>query len=513
MRRSLCGGRRHLGCLAFAAITLWSSATGSASPDSGLSRAGAELVPRLPNVIVIVADDLGWADLAVQKVENDLKTPHLDSLAASGVRCTAGYITSPQCSPSRAGLITGRHQQHFGIDSIPDVPLPLEALTLAERLRPVGYRTGFVGKWHLEPNATCTEWFQRELPEHAHAPHGKRRIPLPQILRYGPAAQGFDEFFWGELKHYRANFALDGRDLKPEGELISMPEAFRIDVQTGAALAFIERNHAKPFYLHLAYYGPHTPLEAPAKYLDRFPGKMSERRRYALAMIAAMDDGVGELIQKLKQHGLEKDTLVIFTSDNGAPLKIHKVDSPINLDPGGWDGSLNTPWLGEKGMLSEGGIRVPMIFSWPGNLPAGKVYSHPVSSLDFAATANAIAALPVASELDGVNLLPFLTGVDASLPHESLCWRFWNQSAIREGRWKYLCVGGSEYLFDLESEFHESRNLIDEDPARAAALRAKLAKWAAQFEPPGIPTTPVNEQEAAWFRHYQSVQQSSRSKP
>jgi arylsulfatase A-like enzyme len=461
-----------------------------------------------PNIIVILADDMGWADLGVQQMVSDLKTPHLDALAASGVRLTSGYITSPQCSPSRAGLITGCHQQRYGIDTIPDVPLPSEAVTLAERLRPVGYRNGFVGKWHLEPNVTCTDWFAKELPEFASLPPNKRRIPLPQILRYSPAAQGFDEFFWGELKQYRANFALDGRELKPAGEVISMPDDFRIDVQTRAAVSFIERNHAKPFYLHIGYYGPHTPLESPRKYLDRFPGKMPERRRYALAMLAAIDDGVGEIMQKLGEHGIDKNTLVIFTSDNGAPLKITKSDTPVNSDPGGWDGSLNTPWVGEKGMLSEGGIRVPMVFSWPGTLPAGRVYQHPVSSLDFAATANAIAGLPVAAELDGVNLIPFLTGENTGVPHSHLYWRFWNQAAIREGRWKYLSAGGTGFLFDLGSDAHEGKNLITEQPERAAALRSKLAEWTAQFKPPGIPEKPRNDQESKWYQHYFSTPKS-----
>lgn len=458
-----------------------------------------------PNIIVILTDDMGWADLGAQQVEKDLKTPHLDSLAAAGVRCTSGYITSPQCSPSRAGLITGRFQQRYGIDTIPDVPLPTEAVTLAERLGPAGYRTGFVGKWHLEPNVTCKDWFAKELPKLADLPPNKRRIPLPQILRYGPGGQGFDEFFWGELQQYRANFALDGSDLKPAGESISMPEDFRIEVQTRAAVTFIERNHSKPFYLHIGYYGPHTPLEATRKYLDRFPGEMPERRRYALAMIAAIDDGVGEIMQKLREHGLEKNTLIMFTSDNGAPLKITKTDSPVTSDPGGWDGSLNTPWIGEKGMLSEGGIRVPMLFSWAGTLPAGKVYPHPVSSLDFTATATAAAGLPTATELDGVNLAPFLTGENPATPHAQLCWRFWNQAAIREGRWKYLSAGGTGFLFDLEDDAHERKNLITEQPERATALRAKLAEWTAQFNPSGIPQKPINDQESAWYQHYFSI--------
>jgi arylsulfatase A-like enzyme len=459
--------------------------------------------PAKPNVIVILADDMGYSDLGVQEVRKDLKTPNLDALAAGGVRCTAGYITSPQCSPSRAGLITGCYQQRYGIDTIPDMPLPREAVTLAERLGPAGYRCGFVGKWHLEPNVTCTKWMEKELPACAKLPLNQRRIPQAKILSYSPSAQGFHEFFWGEMLHYRANFALDGRDLKPEGEVVAMPNDFRIDVQTRAAVTFIERNYAKPFYLHIGYYGPHTPLEATKKYLDRFPGPMPERRRYALAMIAAIDDGIGEIMKKLREHGLEKNTLVIFTSDNGAPLKITKEDSPIKGDPGGWDGSLNDPWIGEKGMLSEGGIRVPMLFSWRGTLPAGNVYAHPVSSLDFAATANALAGLPDTSTLDGVNLLPFLTGKNPGAPHDRLCWRFWNQAAIREGQWKYLSGGGkSEFLFDLGSDAQETKNLITQHPERAATLRAKLAEWTRQFQPPGIPDKPRNDQEAKWYQHY-----------
>lgn len=459
-----------------------------------------------PNVIVILTDDQGWADLGSQGAEKDLKTPHLDALAAAGVRLTSGYITSPQCAPSRAGIITGCHQQRYGIDTIPDVPMTTDAVTLAERLGPVGYRCGFVGKWHLEPNPTSVKWMEKTLPDFDRNSKTKPKIPAQQILRYSPAKQGFHEFFWGEMNQYRANYALDGSDLKSEGESLSMPKDFRIEVQTKAAVTFIERNHAKPFYLHIGYYGPHTPLEASKKYLDRFPGPMPERRRYALAMIAAIDDGVGEIMAKLREHGQEKNTLIVFTSDNGAPLKIKKVDSPIAGDPGGWDGSLNTPWVGEKGMLSEGGIRVPMIYSWTGTLPAGKVFAHPVSSLDIAATANALAGLPDTSSLDGVNLIPFLKGENNAPPHDALYWRFWTQAAIREGDWKYLSLGkDTEFLFNLTRDEHETKNLITSDPDRAAAMRKKLETWTQQFHPPGIPSGLINSQEKGWFSHYFST--------
>ena len=200
-----------------------------------------------PNVIVILADDMGWADLGAQGIEKDVKTPNLDALAAAGVRCTAGYVTSPQCAPSRAGIITGCYQQRYGIDTIPDDPLPPTAITHAERLGPAGYRCGLVGKWHLDPNVVCIEWMKREMPELVDLPRAQRVIPTEKRLPYSPAAQGFHDYFWGEMSSYRANYSLDGSPVKPEGKLISLPNDFRIDVQTRAALTFIENHHAKPF--------------------------------------------------------------------------------------------------------------------------------------------------------------------------------------------------------------------------------------------------------------------------
>ena len=186
---------------------------------------------------------------------------------------------------------------------------------------------------------------------------------------------------------YRADFELDGQSLAGEGEWVT-PSGYRLDVQTDAALAFLRRNQDQPFFLYLAYYAPHVPLEAPAKYLARFPGPMPERRRHALAMLSAIDDGVGRIAAYLRENDLEKNTLIFFTSDNGAPLRLNKPDTrPVNISSPDWDGSLNNPLAGEKGMLSEGGIRVPFLVSWKDTLPSGLVYEQPVSSLDIAATA------------------------------------------------------------------------------------------------------------------------------
>lgn len=456
-----------------------------------------------PNVVIIITDDQGWADLSCQNEVDDIRTPHIDGLAARGVRCTNAYVTSPQCSPSRAGLITGRYQQRFGIDTIPDMPLPTDAATIAEHLQPQGYKTGFVGKWHLEPNVTCIDWMRRELPAMAGKPRRQVRIPWNKIQPYSPAQQGFDEYYWGAMTNYRTNFDLASGDLLPQMKQIH-DKRFRIDIQTNAAVNFIQRNHDQPFYLQLNYYGPHTPLEATQKYLDRFPGPMPERRRYALAMLSAIDDGVGQIVDQLKADGLLDNTLIVMTSDNGAPLKMTKPDSPINGDAGGWDGSLNDPWVGEKGMLSEGGIRVPMIWSLPTQLPSGITYDWPVSTLDIAPSVLKLAGGELPSgeaALDGVDLIPRLNDIQ-NPSTRTLYFRFWDQAAIRRGKWKYIFVGdGRRFLFDLESDQHEHRNLAKDYPKLADKLHANLAAWTSELTPKGMPQG-KKMREQAWYDFY-----------
>ena len=467
-------------------------ATGRAAPAPG------ESAESRPNVIVIISDDQGYADLGLHNLRKDIKTPHLDELARGGVLFTDGYVTAPQCSPSRAGLLTGRYQQRFGLDSISDLPLPLGEQTLADRLRQAGYATGMAGKWHLSFPGTVTLAGTGTAEEKAEIP-------------FTPGHRGFDDFFCGNWHDYWANYAPDGRSLKREGEVFkndpSKAENYYTDVKTEAALSFIRRQGKKPFFFYLAYLAPHTPLIATKKYLDRFPGDMPERRRTALAMMSAIDDGVGRITGLLKEKGLLDNTIIVYLSDNGAPLGVHTgwtlADILPTWDPKGmWDGSLNEPLRGEKGMLSEGGIRVPFIMSWPARVAAGTVFRDPVIALDVVPTVMAAANLPPDPNLDGVNLLPYLAKSGEAKPSRDLFWRFWNQTAVRSGDWKLIVAGDYKLLFNLKDDLGETRNVITEHADIAKTLEQKLVAWNAEMKPPGIPRKPLNEQEAKWYPFY-----------
>lgn len=424
-----------------------------------------------PNLILFYTDDHGFADLGIRGIERDVRTPHLDELARSGVIAKHGYSTAPQCVPSRGGLMTGRFQGRFDLDNNGSALDGFnKQTTIATRLQNAGYVTAQFGKWHLGPLPEIT----RHGFRHVYAQHGGQT--------------------------FSANITVDGKD-RPMSELT--PEAYHIDGCSQAAASIIERYHDEPFFLYIAYRAPHTPLDAPQHYKDRFPGNMPERRRAALGMLSAVDDGVGLVTQTLKKHGLTERTLIFFIADNGAPLKIHKTDSPLNGDAGGWDGSLNTPLNGEKGMLAEGGMHVPFLIAWPGTIPGGQLYEQPVSSLDVTATAAGIVNLPVKpGELDGVNLLPYLTGEKKDAPHTFLAWRWMAQSAIREGNWKLLRGGDREYLYDLGSDLQEKHNLASAHPEIATRLRTKLKTWAGGLTPPGMALGPMAATWNDYFDHY-----------
>lgn len=471
---------------------------------------------QVPNIILILTDDQGYADLSIQGIAKDIYTPNIDKLARSGVRCTSGYITAPQCSPSRAGLLTGKYQQRFGMDAIADTPLPLEAMTMAEVLKSKGYHCGMVGKWHLDPSFSSVEWLAQNsgaIVKNPESPLGKT-IAEDVRLKFSPAGQGFDEFYqnipWWTHDGRWANYRADGSGLHPGGEWLLETTGDRLDDETAGALGFIKRNHEKLFFLYLAYSGPHTPLAATPGRLAKFPGEMPERRRLGLAMMATIDEGVGEIIKMLEEYGIDKNTLIFFTSDNGAPLKMTKPDAPVKPSPdspnqyntGGWDGSLNDPHLGEKGMLSDGGIRVPFIVSWKTVIPSGIVYNKPVISTDIAATAYAAAGISQSEDLDGIDLVPRFADVKKEHPERAIYWRFWDQAAIRKGNWKLIHLGdGTDFLFDLSHTESEERNLSEKHPEKTKELKSLLNSWSQQLIPPGLPENGIHR-EKQWYNFY-----------
>jgi arylsulfatase A-like enzyme len=429
---------------------------------------------RKPNVILIYSDDHGWADLGAQGVDKDIRTPNLDTLARDGVRFERGYVTAPQCVPSRAGVITGRYQQRFGVDDNGKGPLPLAEITIAERLKPAGYVSAQIGKWHLEPTGRADG-------------KGPSTRGESQFL---PLGQGFDEYYTGPMNSFIASHDVKGARL-PNAPQRLTDSRFRCVWQADAAISFVERHARDPFFLYLAFYTPHVPLESPEPWFSKTPAHLPLERRQALAMMAAMDDGIGRLRATLRASNIERDTLIFFIGDNGAPLK-----------EGAWNGSLNLPLNGEKGMLTDGGVRTPFLAAWPGTLPAGKVYAPPVSALDVAATAAALAGLPPATDLDGVDLIPYLTGQKTGEPHDALFWRWRSQAAVLEGKWKLILLGPEQrYLFDLSTPEGESRNVLAQHPDVAERLHAQLKTWDATLKEPGLPTE-THPQDKVFFDTY-----------
>jgi arylsulfatase A-like enzyme len=432
-----------------------------------------------PNVIVIVADDLGWADLGCHGVRTDVKTPSLDSLAMSGVRFSAGYACAPVCVPSRAGLLTGKYPNRFGMESNDYGPLPVSELTIGDRMKSLGYVTGLVGKWHVASGSVSSA--------------GYKKIPANEILwgdnvritdKNLPGQRGFTQYFCGAMRNYAASFDLNGNDLKDPPVLINNNE-YRIDVQTKAALAFIRKNKDNPFFLYLGYFAPHVPLEAPKSYASSFRDISDSIRLRGLSMIKSVDHGVGRIRQLLQQLGLDQHTLIIFTSDNGAPLK-----------DGMWDGSLNQPYVGEKGMLTDGGIRLPFIMSWPGRIKSGNIFKDPVISLDIMPTVVAAGGGRVDQswKLDGRNLLPFVTGEEKGQPHPVLYWRFRSQAAIRSGDWKLIFTAPDKYyLFDMRTPEGERNNLAEKYPSIKKRLAEKLSRHTENLIPSGLPSRAMSD--------------------
>jgi arylsulfatase A-like enzyme len=417
--------------------------------------------PRKPNVLVIVADDLGYGDLGVHGGK-DVPTPNLDALAACGVRCTNGYVSAPYCSPSRAGLLTGRCQTRFGHEFNPHVGdetklgLPLDQRTIADRLRGAGYATGAIGKWHLGFSAA-----------------------------HHPQARGFDDYF-GFLvgmhnfllhKDARARFgSAYSHDMIYRGREVQKLDGYTTDLFTDEALAFMDRHADRPWFLYLSYNAVHTPLEVLEKYGKRVPASITDPdRRGYLSLLVGLDDAVGRVVAHLRDKKQDRDTLIFFLSDNGGSGR-----APFLA----YNAGVNTPLRGDKGQTLEGGIRVPFFVAWPGKLPAGKTYDQPVIALDILPTACAVAGARADGDLDGVDILPCLKGEKTSPPHEALYWRFGPQKAIRKGRWKlvdwrdfHARKDSGWQLYDLGKDVGEKNDLAASRPEIVAELRDAWEAW------------------------------------
>jgi arylsulfatase A-like enzyme len=417
------------------------------------SLAGAEIAgASRPNILLIVADDVGYGDIGFQGCQ-DIPTPHIDSIASSGVRFTNGYVSAPVCSPSRAGLLTARYQQRFGHefnpgpkqpDDLAEGALPLGERTIADAMKEAGYSTAAVGKWHLG-NSKPFRPLERGFDYY----YGFLGANHPYIPEPGAAP-----IFWNDTK-------------------VKMPARLTQTFGDEAA-GFIKRQTDKPFFLYLAFSAAHTPLQPHKEHLAKFSAIADPKRRAYAALVSEMDDAVGKVLDAIRSSGKESSTLVIFYSDNGGPQESN--------------GSRNAPLRGDKITLWEGGIRVPMAVKWNRAIPAGSVYRRPVSSLDLAATAAAAAGAKLGDAdrpIDGVNLLPYLAGRNDAAPHEALYWRFGTQHAVRQGDWKLLQFENQPArLYDLEADIGEKEDLAAKHPEIVDQLHALYVGWDAQLVDP-----------------------------
>jgi len=490
-------GRFRLGALAALFLA-------AAAPQATAVDAAKPPVQRPPNIIVILADDLGYGDTGVYG-SKIVKTPNIDALAADGVRFTQGYVTHPVCAPSRAAILTGRYQQRFGWEFNPvgrdrTGGVSRNEAFIGDILKTAGYHTGMIGKWHLGA-AAGYQPLDRGFDEFFGTTAGATAF----MTSFGPG----DELYTppGAEGSYRTTAVADPlppgateKDRMPSvrakapiqrGRDVVEVKGYLTDAFTDDAVRFIGENKARPFFLYLAYNAPHTPLQATKKYIDRYRDVQDPGKRVYAAMVSALDDGVGRVRAKLKAEGLERNTLIIFLSDNGCAGYV-------------LGACTNAPLNGFKGTHLEGGVRIPYIVAWPGRIPSGRVDNRMVSSLDITPTAAALAGAKLPHGTDGVNLIPYLTGQNAAVPNPTLYWRAGPSFAIRDGDWKMWDVNradpkegasvgaevtpdgtkheGSPFgryvmVYDLGADRGETKNLAEARPDLVAALRAKVAAW------------------------------------
>ena len=410
-----------------------------------------------PNVLFILADDLGYGDLSCYG-RREYETPVLDRLAGQGMKLTSAYAAAPVCTPTRCAFITGRYPQRFEVGlqepltaESPPVGLPAAQPTIATRMRAAGYDTALIGKWHLGWRA-----------------------------EYRPNQHGFDEFYGslsGALDYFTHIAPDSGETSLPdlwENDRRVTTDGYLTDVFSDRAAEYVSRARSKPFYLSLHYNAPHAPWEGPADHTtvdhtDHGPGAMYNGGSLGIyaEMVRSMDQGIGRVLAALRRARLERDTLVIFTSDNGGERY-----------------SFNWPFSFQKLYLFEGGIRVPAIVRWPGVVPAGAVTEQAAITMDWTATILAAAGAPVdaAQPLDGESLLPVLRG-ESGVHDRALFWRTRRRAAARIGRWKYVQEGDAETLYDLGVDLGEKTDLKSRQPAAFAEAKRQYSAWVAGMLP------------------------------
>ncbi|MEQ8486815.1 MAG: sulfatase-like hydrolase/transferase [Pseudomonadales bacterium] len=507
--------------LALFGISVMTSAQRDVGPtreidwSTGSDPDGRDPASRPPNIVLILADDLGWNDISMNGPNPTAQTPNIDALAAEGVTFTQGYAANATCAPSRAALMSGRYGTRFGFEFTPTPPgfmpivglvsstqdrpllppsvlnteesdlsfqemgMPPSEITLAELLADQGYHSVHIGKWHLGREngmAPQDQGFDESLLM-ASGLYG--RLDDEIVIQARQDFDPIDRFLWAALD-FAASF---------NGGPLFEPPRYLTDYYTDEAVKVIEANRDRPFFLYLAHWAPHTPLQATREDYEALSHIELHRERVYAAMIRALDRGVGRVMEALKANGLDENTLVMFTSDNGAAGYIGLPD-------------VNHPYRGWKITLFEGGLRVPFLARWPAQLPAGATYDAPVHHFDMYATAAAAAGadLPADRVMDGVDLTRLVTGADtAEAPHDYLFFRSGAAQAVRDERWKLLVsapqgLPRQEWLFDLTAD-GERTDLLAEHPAVADRLRGALeAHNQEQAEPlwPWTATTAQN---------------------
>ncbi|PCI35310.1 MAG: N-acetylgalactosamine 6-sulfate sulfatase [Flavobacteriaceae bacterium] len=447
-----------------------------------------------PNVIVIMVDDMGYNDVGFNGCQ-DIPTPNIDRIATEGVKFTNGYTSYSVCGPSRAGFMTGRYGQRFGFErnpqysaDDPNMGLPKEEKTIAEHLSTVGYTSGIIGKWHLGTHIS-NHPLNRGFDEfYGHLGGGHRYFPENLVIK--------DSYFTGEEVLIPAEDGI-GKPRKVSAEIASYQtrilrnhtpiktSKYLTEEFSDEAVKFVERNKNEQFFLFLSYNAPHTPLQATQKYLDRFPNIENKKRKTYAAMVSAVDDGVGNVLDKLKELDLEKNTLVFFLSDNGGPETKN--------------GSNNGILREGKGSIYEGGFRVPFAVQWKGVLESG-VYDFPISSLDILGTIASLTGVKIDKEkpLDGVHLIPYLQGKKTGAPHQNIYLRKFDQDlhTVRDGDLKLVVKwkGSKKELYNLKNDIGEKINIANQYPKQVKRLHKILLEWESELIEPtflGLIHTPA----------------------